>query len=183
MMKLFLFLLVTTIAQGGQTLVENKIVHVQKEIALPFEAFVSNIDKRLGKHVAAAYEEQVRDPLKSHEVEKTISAQSGSSGLMTFAVYDHGSLLTIKKGHPFKAKQYVIGNPLIAATMTELDIRAALYAPLRILIYENASGHTTVEYDLPSSQFGIFKNSKIDQISKSLDGKLEKLISDADSPL
>jgi hypothetical protein len=40
--------------------------------------------------------------------------------------------------------------------MTQHDIRASLYAPLRVLIYENEEGKTCVEYDKPSSLFGQF---------------------------
>jgi uncharacterized protein (DUF302 family) len=35
--------------------------------------------------------------------------------------------------------------------MTQHDIRAGLYAPLRVLVYENDDGKTCVEYDKPSS--------------------------------
>ena len=41
--------------------------------------------------------------------------------------------------------------PLFALQMTQHDIRASLYAPLRVLIYENEEGKTCVEYDRPSS--------------------------------
>ena len=37
--------------------------------------------------------------------------------------------------------------------MTQYDIRAGLYAPLRVLLYENEHGATCVEYDKPSSLF------------------------------
>jgi hypothetical protein len=52
---------------------------------------------------------------------------------MIFAAYDHGALLNIKSA-PRKAKQYVVENPLIAARMTEYDVRAALFA-LRVPVY------------------------------------------------
>ena len=45
--------------------------------------------------------------------------------------------------------------------MTQHDIRASLYAPLRVLIYENEEGKTCVEYDRPSSLFGQFGNDRI----------------------
>jgi len=52
-----------------------------------------------------------------------------------------------------QAKQYRIGNPLIAMQMTQLDIRAGLYVPLSILIYEDAEGKVMADYDFPLIYF------------------------------
>jgi uncharacterized protein (DUF302 family) len=80
------------------------------------------------------------------------------------------------KGAPQKARQYVLGNPLYAARMTQHDIRAGLYAPLRVLIYVDNAGATCVEYDLPSSLFGQFENDKVREVAAELDRKLSALI-------
>jgi uncharacterized protein (DUF302 family) len=63
--------------------------------------------------------------------------------------------------------------------MTQHDIRAGLYAPLRVLIYENEQGKTCVEYDKPSSQFGQFGNAKVTEVAAMLDSKLEQLVAKA----
>ena len=94
---------------------------------------------------------------------------------MLFNVQDHGRLLGIY-GTPKKAKQYVLGNPLIAATMTRHDMRAGLYAPLRLIVYEADDRSTRIEYDQPSSLFGQFNNPEITAVARSLDGKLASLI-------
>jgi uncharacterized protein (DUF302 family) len=60
--------------------------------------------------------------------------------------------------------------------MTRHDLRAALYAPLRVLVYENAEGHTVAEYDQPSSLFGQFGNVEVTAVGVSLDEKLERVI-------
>ncbi len=73
--------------------------------------------------------------------------------------------------------QYVVGNPLFAFQMTQHDIRASLYAPLRFLIYEDEKGKTCVEYDTPSSLFGQFGNDRISPTTALLDTKLEALVS------
>ena len=69
-----------------------------------------------------------------------------------------------------------MGNPLFAFQMTQHDIRASLYAPLRVLIYENDEGKTCVEYDKPSSLFGQFGNERIGPTAAMLDKKLEALV-------
>jgi uncharacterized protein (DUF302 family) len=105
-----------------------------------------------------------------------IEAMAGPSGFMLFATQDHGSLLSLA-GQERKAIQYVVGNPLFALQMTQHDIRASLYAPLRVLIYEDNVGKTCVEYDRPSSLFGQFGNERIRPTVAMLDRKLEALVS------
>jgi uncharacterized protein (DUF302 family) len=63
--------------------------------------------------------------------------------------------------------------------MTQHDIRASLYAPLRVLIYENDEGKTCVEYDRPSSLFGQFTDDQIASVASMLDRKLEALVAAA----
>jgi uncharacterized protein (DUF302 family) len=78
-----------------------------------------------------------------------------------------------------KAVQYIVGNPLFALRMTQHDIRASLYAPLRVLLYENEGGKTSVEYDKPSSLFGQFNNDRITPTFTMLDQKMEALVAAA----
>ncbi len=88
---------------------------------------------------------------------------------------DHGALLRLA-GLNRKAIQYVVGNPLIALQMTQHDIRASLYAPLRLLLCEIEDGKTCLEYDKPSSLFGQFGNAEIAAVAAGLDRKLETLV-------
>lgn len=97
---------------------------------------------------------------------------------MIFRTSDHGALLGIV-GQKKKAIQYLVGNPLFAVQMTQHDIRAALYTPLRVLIYENEQGKTCIEYDRPSSLFGQFGNERITPTAMMLDRKLEALVTTA----
>src|SRR5205807_4882973 len=104
-----------------------------------------------------------------------IAALAGPSGFMLFGTNDHGALLRLA-GQKRKAIQYVVGNPLFALQMTRHDLRASLYAPLRVLIYENEEGRTCVEYDRPSSLFGQFGDERISPTAAMLDRKLEALV-------
>jgi uncharacterized protein (DUF302 family) len=97
---------------------------------------------------------------------------------MLFGTQNHGALLRLA-GQNREAVQYVVGNPLIALQMTQHDVRAGLYAPLRVLIYENAEGKACVEYDRPSSLFGQFGDDRITPTAAMLDKKLEALVASA----
>jgi uncharacterized protein (DUF302 family) len=107
-----------------------------------------------------------------------LEAMAGSSGFMLFSTSDHGSLLRLV-GQKRKAVQYVVGNPLFAVRMTQHDIRAGLYAPLRVLLYENDEGKTCLEYDKPSSLIGQFGNAEVTAVATTLDRKLEELAAEA----
>ncbi len=97
---------------------------------------------------------------------------------MLFGTTDHGKLLSLL-GERKKAIQYVVGNPLFALQMTQHDIRASLYAPLRVLLYENKEGKTCLEYDKPSSLFGQFNDQRLAPVAAMLERKLEDLVSAA----
>ena len=103
---------------------------------------------------------------------------AGSSGLMLFNTSDHGALLSVF-GEAKQAIQYVIGNPLIAMQMTQHNLAAGLYAPLRLLVYRNERGKTCVEYDQPSSLFAQFNDERITAVARALDLKLGDLIAAA----
>jgi uncharacterized protein (DUF302 family) len=97
---------------------------------------------------------------------------------MIFLVFDHGAALNMV-GARRNAKQYLIGNPLTAIQMSQHDIRAALYAPLRVLVYEQKAGQTIVEYDQPSSLFGQFGEKNVTDVALGLDTKLERALAQA----
>ncbi|HEV3258982.1 MAG TPA: DUF302 domain-containing protein [Gemmataceae bacterium] len=97
---------------------------------------------------------------------------------MLFGTQDHGLLLRVV-GQKRKAVQYVVGNPLFAVQLTQRDIRASLYAPLRVLIYEDDDGKSCLEYDRPSSLFGQFGDQQVAPMAASLYRKLEELAAKA----
>jgi uncharacterized protein (DUF302 family) len=169
-------LLLTT---SGVLLAQNpryrsvQITHVTMEVPAPYDRFTGALEKIVGRHVSDIAQD-MRDPQRAEE---RIKAMEGEQGLMIFEILDHGAALNIV-GVQGKAKQYLIGNPLTAIQMTRHDLRAALYAPLRLLVYEK-SGQTVVEYDQPSSLVGQFDNPEVTPVGVSLDTKLERVIARA----
>jgi uncharacterized protein (DUF302 family) len=92
--------------------------------------------------------------------------------LFIFLKRDHGALLQIT-GRPAKVLQYEIGNPLTAMRVTGHQLPAALYAPLRVVLYENAAGGATFEYDKPSTLFGQFGDEELTALGHEVDTQLE----------
>ena len=95
--------------------------------------------------------------------------------LSIFNTRDHGGLLQIT-GQPRKAAQYAIGNPLTATRMTQHQLPASLYAPLRVVLYESDAGRATFEYDRPSSLFGQFGDERVTAVARELDASLERVL-------
>jgi len=95
--------------------------------------------------------------------------------LSIFNSRDHGGLLQIT-GRPRKAVQYDIGNPLTATRMTQHQLPASLYAPLRVVLYENEAGRAIFEYDRPSSLFGQFDDERVTAVARELDASLERVL-------
>ncbi|SIN72513.1 Uncharacterized conserved protein, DUF302 family [Singulisphaera sp. GP187] len=153
------------------------IEHVRQTVGKPFDEFRATFEGQLGHFDPSAYEGFVEDG-DSQAVRARLESMAGPSGFMLFRTSDHGAVLRLV-GKPRKALQYLLGNPLIAVEMTQHAIGAALYAPLRVLIYEDESGGTCVEYDLPSSLFGQFGDDRVNRVADSLDRKLEALIATA----
>jgi uncharacterized protein (DUF302 family) len=156
----------------------TSVTHVNVKSSKPFDAVTAAIESQLGKFDAQVFGAAMKDVSNPAEVESKIHAMEGSSGFMLFAMRDHGQLLSLKGRKEFD-RQYEIGNPLIAVEMTQADLRAGEYAPLRICVYVGEDHLTHVDYDLPSTIFGRFKSAQVDKVAKSLDQKLETLIANA----
>jgi uncharacterized protein (DUF302 family) len=164
---------------GGNPMKDTRFMvdHVRLTTDKPFEVVTQAFEAQLGKfdgdvRKAATASEDIE------EAKAKITAMAGPSGFMLFGTSDHGALLRLA-GQKRKAIQYVVGNPVFALQMTQHDIRASLYAPLRVLIYESEDGKTCVEYDKPSSLFGQFDDSRIASVAAMLDRKLEVLVAAA----
>jgi uncharacterized protein (DUF302 family) len=153
------------------------VEHIRLETDKPFEEVARAFEQQLGRFDPDVARRQIAGG-DVEQASATIAAMAGPSGFMLFGTQDHGALLRLA-GIQGKAIQYVVGNPLFALQMTQHDVRAGLYAPLRVLIYENEAGKTCVEYDRPSSLFGQFGNAKIATVANMLDWKLEALVTAA----
>ena len=153
------------------------VTHVRRTADKPFEDVTTAFERQLGRFDPDVYKALAAGG-DAQGASAKIEAMAGLSGFMLFATHNHGALLRLA-GQERKAVQYVVGNPLFAFQMTQHDIRASLYAPLRVLIYEDERGRTCLEYDKPSSLFGQFNDAGIAPVDSMLDRKLEDLVTTA----
>jgi uncharacterized protein (DUF302 family) len=164
---------------GGNPMSESRfqVDHVQRTSGKSFEEVTQAFERQLGRYEPDVYKSMAEGG-DTEATRAKLEAMAGPSGFMLFTTHNHGALLRLA-GQKRKAVQYVLGNPLFALQMTQHDIRASLYAPLRVLLYENEEGKTCVAYDKPSSLFGQFGNVKINAVAAILDAKLEALVAEA----
>jgi uncharacterized protein (DUF302 family) len=166
-----------SVSKREKQMAKVTIEHIHLEAKRPFGEVTAALEARMGKFEPTVYEE-LRSGADPEAVRTRLERMAGPSGFMLFRTSDHGALLRLA-GQTKKAVQYLLGNPLFAVRMTQHDIRAGLYAPLRVLLYENEEGNTCVEYDKPSSLFGQFGNAKVTEVATMLDRKLDQLVTQA----
>jgi uncharacterized protein (DUF302 family) len=153
------------------------VAHVRVCSPKPFDEVVRAFERQLGRFDPEVYRALAAGG-DTEKVRAGIEAMAGPSGFMLFGTNDHGALLRLV-GRQRKAVQYVVGHPLFAIRMTQHDVRASLYAPLRVLIYEDEEGQTVLEYDTSSSIFGQFGKPEIAEVAAMLDRKMEALVATA----
>src|SRR6516225_3860587 len=95
----------------------------------------------------------IADVLRNGDHQRATEYEENGPKLSIFEERDHGALLETF-GRRRNALQYEIGNPVTASKMTRYQLSAALYAPLRVVLFEDDHGRGVFEYDKPSSFFG-----------------------------
>ena len=160
----------TSIASSAS---EVKVQHRSLLIERGYEEFTGRLEQILGRFVASKLKGLTPDGAM-----EALKSMEGEQGFMIINIFDHGADL-LMVGQRRKAKQYLIGNPLVAIQITRYDIRAALYAPLRVLVFESEPGRTVVEFDQASTFFGQFGRNEVTAGAVESDGKLDRVIAKA----
>ncbi len=117
--------------------------------------------------------------LSEGHAERAKSLLESGPELSIFQSRDHGAVVRMA-GLSRKALQYDVGNPLTASKMTRQRLSAALYAPFRVLLYENERGNAVFEYDKPSSLFGQFGDERVTEVARGLDTAIERALKHVD---
>jgi hypothetical protein len=159
-------------AQDKAIMTKQAIVveHIRIESAKPFadvraalERSVPHLDPGLVK------------ALGDGDVDRADREKKEGPELSIFLVRDHGAILRIA-GKTRNALQYDIGNPVTASLMTRHHLSAALYAPIRVVLYENDAGRGVFEYDQPSTTFGQFGDERVTAVARGLDAALARAL-------
>ena len=146
------------------------VEHVRIESAKPFAEVKAALERSVPQ-----LDTMIFTLLQRGESDRARQQLERGPELSIFNSRDHGGLLQIT-GWPRKAVQYDIGNPLTATRMTQHQLPASLYAPLRVVLYESEAGRAIFEYDRPSSLFGQFDDERVTAVARELDASLERVL-------
>jgi hypothetical protein len=145
-----------------------------EDLVAAFEAAVA--DRQHGEF-QEAFARAARSDNSRESWEDSLGALFGPSGFMSVFAIDFGTMLGWYDTRA-KAKMWIYGNPIVAATILVHDVRAAGRVPLQILIYEADNGEARIGYDLPSSIMSRFGNPALDAAASKLDEKLVAFVSE-----
>lgn len=151
------------------------VEHVTISSAKPFE----NVRTKLSS-LAPRIDDGIFVLLRFGESRRALLELERCPALSIFAQRDHGALLAVA-GLQRRSIQYDIGNPLTASKMTRHRLSAGLYAPIRVLLREDADGEVAFEYDRPAFVFGQFASDEVDEVALQLDRDLRALLEEAAS--
>jgi uncharacterized protein (DUF302 family) len=113
--------------------------------------------------------------MEEGDVERANRFKEQGPELSIFQVRDHGTSLKIT-GKARNALQYDIGNPVTASLMVRHQLAAALYPPIRVVLYENDAGHSVFEYDQPSTTLGQFDDERVTAVARGLDAAFARAL-------
>lgn len=148
----------------------------------PYEKVLEVLESRLGSASGWQETEQRLQALATaqaswEQVSEMIERNIGTSDFMLFNTVEHTPLLTLV-GKQSRAVQYTAGNPLLTIQMSRLQPEAALYAPLRFVVYEDEAHNTFVAYDNFVSLLAQYQRAEIIKVAQMVEQKLETLIAE-----
>ena len=159
--------------QTTQITIEHIVVASDRS----YEQVIEALEAQLG--LRADWEEIARTPNATFEqAVQLVEQQLGTSGFTILSKIEPGALLTLS-GKPTRAAQYAIGNPLLAIQMIEHAPEVALYAPLRLVVYENRAGKAVVAYERFTSQLAQYPYPEVAAVAQLVEHKLDELVAQA----
>lgn len=148
------------------------VQHVTVSSSKAYPAVIADIESNLSR-LDDRFRQMAKEK-RTDELQTELQKAAGKYGLMIHYTGSFTNWLALK-GVQKRGTEYFTGNILTAVEMTNQNMGAGLYAPLRIMVYENAQGGTTIEYDKPSTLLSQYHSAAIDVQGRSLDERLAKL--------
>jgi uncharacterized protein (DUF302 family) len=96
------------------------------------------------------------------------------NGMMVMGELHQGKVLEMTGLH-VTSETVFVGNPAVGKDVFAADPGAGVVLPVRINVFDDGHGNTFVSYVPPSYLLGNFRNPKVNEVAKMLDGKLQKL--------
>jgi len=152
------------------------VEHVTVATGLGYEALVRAFEGELGRLDPTAVKSLIDRHAPWNEVKAAIERMAGPHGLMSIFVADQGAVTSLS-GNVKRCSLYIVGNPVIANDILDIDLGASFYVPFRVALYESgAAGGAVISYDRPSSFLAALGRPELKAFGAVLDGKIESVI-------
>ncbi len=143
---------------------------------LAYPALIEAFERELGRWAPEAGTRLVERRASWSEVEREVDGLAGRHGLMIFLRVDQGALVSLA-GTARRCSLYLVGNPVIAQRILAVDVRASLYVPFRVSIYEDGGPDgASIAYDRPSSFLAALGRPELTELGALLDHKMEDVV-------
>ena len=169
--------------QGGRAMrqtTKNSVEHVVVTTSRSYEQVKASLEAQM--NVLGNTDELMKQLVAAKaswaQVRETIEKRIGRSGFTIFGKVEQGQLLSLA-GKPRRVVQYAVGNPFLAIEMIEHAPEVALYAPLRLAVYEAEAGGTCICYDRFTSVVARYPDPEVARVAKQVEQKLEDLVAQA----
>jgi uncharacterized protein (DUF302 family) len=140
----------------------------------PFEEIVSALDAEIGHPDMKAFLPGAEAGSPA-EMKAIVERALGPSGFMEFLRLNPGEIVTRETKGSARIQRLVIGNPLVMKEMVKHVPDAASYAPVTILVAEEADS-VRLSYDTMASLIAPYGSPEASEVARDLDKKIESLI-------
>jgi uncharacterized protein (DUF302 family) len=148
------------------------IEHTRIATGLSYNALVVAFERELGHLDPKLTEDLVKRKASWDDVKRAIDRVGGPHGLMVIFRADQGQITSLS-GREKRCSLYLVGNPVIANEIIDIDPRASFYVPFRVCLYDNGDDLGVMAYDRPSSFLAALERPELTSFGQLLDQKID----------
>jgi uncharacterized protein (DUF302 family) len=153
------------------------VTHVSVSTGLGYDQLIEAFERSLGHWDPVSGEALWREAANWPKVEAAVAKAGEPFGLMVMAKIDQGRLTSLS-GKVKHCSLYLVGNPVVANQIIDIDLRGSFHVPFRVALqHDDDANDGIISYDLPSSFLATLGRPELTPIGKSLDEKMDKVIS------
>ena len=149
---------------------------------LTYAALLAAFERELGRFEPAAGVRLVQARTPWSEFEREVERVAGPHGLMILGHVDQGAVVSLA-GRAIRCSLYLVGNPVIAARILQIDVRASLYVPFRVCLYHDGGADAAcIAFDRPSSFLAALERPELADVGRLLDQKIDGVVAAVTQP-
>jgi len=160
---------------NAASLAKPQVDHISLSVAQPHDEIVKKFEAMLGRWDPVEAGRLVSARAPWHDLEDAVARMAGPTGLMIFTRINQGEFVSLHK-QPRECCLYLVGNPVVATGIIEIDLRGSFYVPFRVAIYGNEARTTVITYDKPSSFLEALGHPELIEVGQMLDGKIKAVM-------